>query len=180
MTDPDPAQDFIEHFGTKGMKWGVRKDRGSNSAASKLSTNAKTNGKDPYPGLSTKTAPHAGKNLKVIKPKQKRVSNLAMDYVTSGFARKHRAHVAKRKLKKLEGKSGDPNTRRGRKKQKKIDQAKLDAAFTYALLKPKKSLYVTQEMVERRVKGKKFVKETMSRYRRMPYEDIRIRPTPES
>jgi hypothetical protein len=25
MTDPDPAQDFIEHFGTKGMQWGVRR-----------------------------------------------------------------------------------------------------------------------------------------------------------
>lgn len=24
MTDPDPAQDFLEHYGTKGMKWGVR------------------------------------------------------------------------------------------------------------------------------------------------------------
>lgn len=174
---PDQVQDFIEHFGTKGMKWGVRKDR---SAASKLSTNAKTNGKDPYPGLSTKTAPHAGKNLKTMKPKQKHARNLAMDYVTSGFSRKARAHAARRKLKKLEGKSGNPNTRRGRKKQKKIDQAKLDAAFTYALLKPRKSLYVTQEMVESRVKGKKFVKNTMTRHRRMPYEDIRIRPTPES
>jgi hypothetical protein len=180
MTDPDPVQDFIEHFGTKGMKWGVRKDRGSNSAATKLSTNARTNGKDAYPGLSTKSGNHAGKNLKTLKPKQKHARNLAMDYVTSGFARKARAHAARRKLKKLEGKSGNPDTRRGRKKQKKIDQAKLDAAFTYALLKPRKSLYVTQDMIERRVKGKKFVKETMTRYRRMPYEDIRIRPTPES
>ena len=24
MTDPDPVQDFLEHYGTKGMKWGVR------------------------------------------------------------------------------------------------------------------------------------------------------------
>jgi|JI6StandDraft_1071083.scaffolds.fasta_scaffold10088_6 hypothetical protein len=27
MTDPDPAQDLIEHFGTKGMRWGVRNDK---------------------------------------------------------------------------------------------------------------------------------------------------------
>lgn len=24
MIDPDPVQDFLEHYGTKGMKWGVR------------------------------------------------------------------------------------------------------------------------------------------------------------
>ena len=175
MTDPDPAQDLIEHFGTKGMKWGVRN---SKSAATKLSTNARTNGKDAYPGLSTKSAPHAGRKLKTIQPKKNTSRNLLMDYATSGFARKARAHAARRTLKKLEGKSGNPNTRRGRKKQKKIDQAKLDAAFAYALLKPRKKLYVTQDMVESRIKGKTFVKSVTARRKAVTYDDIRIRPTP--
>lgn len=34
---------IIEHYGVLGMKWGVRKDR--SSAASKLSTNSRTNKK---------------------------------------------------------------------------------------------------------------------------------------
>lgn len=175
MTDPDSAQDLIEHYGTKGMRWGVRN---SNSAATKLSTNARTNGKDAYPGLSTKTAPHAGQKLKTIQPKKKTGRNLLMDYATSGFARKARAHKARRTLKKLEGVSANPNTRRGRKKQRKIDQAKLDAAFAYALLKPRKSLYVTKDSVESRMKGKKFIKEALSKRRSVTYDDIRIRPTP--
>ena len=175
MTDTDPAQDFIEHFGKKGMKWGVRN---SNSAATKLSTNARTSGKDPYPGLSTKTAPHAGEKLKTIQPKKQTGRNLLMDYATSGFARKARAHKARRTLRKLEGVRADTSKRRGRKKQRKIDQAKLDAAFAYALLKPRKSLYVTKDSVEVRMKGKKFTKEALSKRRSVTYDDIRLRPTP--
>ena len=49
---------YMAHYGKKGMKWGQRK-----SAAASLSTNAKTNGKDPYPGLSTKKAKSAGDKL---------------------------------------------------------------------------------------------------------------------
>lgn len=174
----DQVEDFLEHYGVRGMKWGVRKDR---SAASKLSTNAKTNGKDAYPGLSTKNSGHAGDKLsstKASKPKSNKLRTKALDTITAGFASRHQAHVAKRQLKRLERAKPDTSTRRGRRKQKKVDQAKLDAAFAYALAKPRKKIYVTKDGVEKTVKGKKFAKQVMSR-RRVRYEDIRVRPTPQ-
>ena len=36
------STDYIQHYGVKGMRWGVRR---APSASSKLSTNSKTNGK---------------------------------------------------------------------------------------------------------------------------------------
>lgn len=173
MTDPDPAQDFIEHFGTKGMKWGVRKDR-SGSAASKLSTNAKTNGKDAYPGLSTKQAGHAGNKLSTS-PRRQMAKNLVLDSVTAGFHKRARAHAARRTLKKLDGKSGNPATFRGRRKQRKIDQAKFEAALDYALAKPRKTIYLEQGGQVSALKGKKFVKQALKK-KNLAFDDIRLKP----
>ena len=38
----DPVEDFLQHFGIKGMKWGVRRARGSDGLV-------KTNGGDKLP-----------------------------------------------------------------------------------------------------------------------------------
>lgn len=172
MTDPDPVQDFIEHYGVRGMKWGVRKDR---SAASALSTNARTNGKNPYPGLSTKTAPHAGKNLSTSNPRRRVVKNAAKDAISAGFHKRARAHAARRTLKRLDGVSADTSTRRGRKKQRKIDQARIDAAFEYALAKPRKTLYLTKDGSVTTIKGRKFAKKMLAG-KSIPYDEIRLKP----
>lgn len=171
MTEPDPVQDFIEHFGVKGMKWGVRNDR---SAGSKLSTNARTNGKDAYPGLSTKKADHAGNKLSTS-PRRRMARNVALDAITSGFHKRARAHTAKRTLKKLDGKRGNPSTFRGRRKQRKIDQAKLEAAFEYALAKPRKTIYVTKDGEMQALKGKKFAKQILKK-KNLRFDDIRLTP----
>jgi hypothetical protein len=172
VTDQDPVQDFIEHFGVKGMKWGVRNDK---SAASKLSTNARTNGKDAYPGLSTKKSGHAGDKLSTSKAKKNTLRNFALDKATAGFHKRARAHSARRTLKKLEGKSANTSTFRGRRKQRKINEAKVNAALQYALAKPRKTLYVTQAGQVSTIKGKKLAKQIL-KSRNIPYDDIRIRP----
>lgn len=171
MTEPDPVQDFIEHFGVKGMRWGVRRDR---SAADKLSTNAKTNGKDAYPGLSTKTSKHAGAKLSTSRPKTKIAKNLAKDAVTSGFHKRARAHSARRTLKKLDGVSANTATFRGRRKQRKINQARADAAFEYALAKPRKKLYLTQDGSVTTIKGRKFAKKVLAG-KSIQYDNIRLK-----
>ena len=169
----DKVEEFLEHFGVKGMRWGVRKDR---SAASKLSTNAKTNGKDAYPGLSTKKAPHAGNKLSTSRAKKRTIRNVALDSVTAGFHKRARAHSARRTLRKLEGVSAkNPSSFRGRRKQRKINEAKVDAALQYALAKPRKSLLVTQDGQVSSIKGKKLAKQIL-KSKNIPYDDIRLRP----
>ena len=168
----DQTQEFIEHFGVKGMRWGVRKDK---SAASKLSTNARTNGKDAYPGLSTKRSGHAGDKLSTSKAKKRTIRNVALDSATAGFHKRARAHSARRTLKKLEGVSANTSTFRGRRKQRRINEAKINAALQYSLAKPRKTLYVTQDGRVSSIKGKKLAKQIL-KSKNIPYDDIRVRP----
>lgn len=168
----DKVEEFLEHFGVKGMRWGVRKDR---TAASKLSTNSRTNGKDPYPGLTTKKSGHAGSKLSTSGAKKKTVRNLALDRATAGFHKRARAHSARRTLKRLEGKTANTSTFRGRRKQRKINEAKVNAALQYSLAKPRKKLYVTRDGQTSVVKGKKLAKEILTS-RNLSYDDIRVRP----
>lgn len=161
----DNVKDFIEHYGTKGMRWGVRNDR---SAASKLSTNAKTNGKDAYPGLSTKRAGHAGDKLKTTK-----ASRRDRKQASGRKAMRAQARVAKKTLKKLDGKSGNPNTFLGRRKQRKIDDTRFNMVMKYSLSKPKANIRMTREGQEYRVKGEEFVNAFFSG-KRITYDEIRV------
>jgi hypothetical protein len=166
------VEDFLEHYGVKGMKWGVRRNR---SAASKLSTNARTNNKDAYPGLSTKKSGHAGNTLSTSGAKKNLLRNTALDAATAGFHRRARANSAKRTLKRLEGKTANTSTFRGRRKQRKINEAKVNAALTYALAKPRKKIYVTKDGQTSVIKGKKLAKQILKN-NTLGYEDIRLRP----
>ena len=161
MTDPDPAQDLIEHFGTKGMKWGVRNSGGS--AASKLSTNAKTSGKDPYPGLSTKKSKHAGENLTTVSIKKKQATSSAM---------RAQARSAKKTLKKLEGK-GYPDEVLRPRKQRKIDDERFSAVMKYSLSEPRANIRITRAGEEYRVKGEAFTNAFFSG-KRITYDEIRV------
>jgi hypothetical protein len=161
------VEDFLEHFGVKGMKWGVRKNQNRSAIANAKAANPRfANPVQRQTNISNRTP-------MLSKPKKNSVRNAALDYASAGASKRQRARSAKKTLRKLEGKSGNLNTRRGRKKQATIDQKKLDAAFQYALAKPRKTIYVTKDGQTAAIKGKKFVKASLKQGPVL-FDDIRL------
>jgi hypothetical protein len=61
------AEDFIAHFGVRGMRWGVRKNRSSDSSDSKSADSKSAESKTPKPNLGpnvVKVRIKPGKNIK--------------------------------------------------------------------------------------------------------------------